>query len=201
MEHREVVGRRRMVRRYRTDPVAPDALERIAAAAHRGPSAGYAQGVSLVVVTDPPTRSAIAGLAGEAEWLGRGYEPWLSAAPVHLVLCVEPETYRDRYAEPGKEPAALDIPWWWVDGGCALMLILQAAVDEGLAAGFLGAHSVPGLHGLLGIPPAVEVVGVVTVGHPLPDSRSSSLDRGPRPAAEVTHRECWGGPDSAGREP
>jgi len=201
MEHREVVRRRRMVRRYRTDPVGPDALERIVAAAHRGPSAGYAQGVSLVVVTDAPTRSAIAESAGEPEWLNRGYDPWLSAAPVHLVLCVEPETYRDRYAESGKDPAALDIPWWWVDGGSALMLILQAAVDEGLAAGFLGAHAVPGLHDLLGIPTAVEVLGVVTIGHPLADRRSSSLDRGPRPAAEVTHRERWGDPEPAGTEP
>jgi len=196
MEHREVVRRRHMVRRYRTDPVNPDALERIVAAAHRGPSAGYAQGVSLIVVIAAPARSAIAELAGEPEWLERGYGPWLSAAPVHLVLCVEPETYTARYDEPGKDPAALDIPWWWVDGGAALMLILQAAVDEGLAAGFLGAHAMPGIHDLLGIPTAVEVVGVVTIGHPLPDERSSSLDRGSRPATEVTHRERWGGPDS-----
>ena len=193
MEHREVVRRRRMTRRYRTDPVDPDALERIVAAAHRGPSAGYAQGVSVVVVTKASSRSAMAALSGESEWLKRGYGPWLSAAPVHLVLCVEPETYHARYAEPGKDPAALDIPWWWVDAGAALLLILQAAVDEGLAAGFLGAHAVPGLHDLLGSPTALEVVGVVTIGHPLPDKRSSSLDRGPRPAAEVTHREHWGG--------
>jgi nitroreductase len=193
MEHREVVRRRRMVRRYRTDPVDPGALERIVEAAHRGPSAGYAQGVSVVVATKAPVKSAIAELAGESEWLQRGYDPWLSVAPVHLVLCVEPEAYRARYAEPGKDPAALDIPWWWVDGGAALVLILQAAVNEGLAAGFLGAHAIPGLHDLLGIPAEVEVVGVVTVGHPLPDRRSSSLDRGPRPAAEVTHREHWSG--------
>ena len=77
--------------------------------------------------------------------------------------------------------------------GAALVLILQAAVNEGLAAGFLGAHAIPGLHDLLGIPAEVEVVGVVTVGHPLPDRQSSSLDRGPRPAAEVTHREHWSG--------
>lgn len=191
MEHREVVRRRRMVRRYRTDPVDPGALERIVEAAHRGPSAGYAQGVSVVVVTEAPVRSAIAELAGEPEWLQRGYDPWLSVAPVHLALCVEPEAYRARYAETGKDPAALDIPWWWVDGGAALVLILQAAVNEGLAAGFLGAHAITGLHDLLGIPAEVEVVGVVTVGHPLPDRRSSSLDRGPRPAAEVTHREHW----------
>jgi nitroreductase len=194
MEHREVVRRRRMVRRYRTDPVDPDALERIVAAAHRGPSAGHAQGVSVVVVTRSETRSAISRLAGEPEWVAKGYEPWLSSAPAHMVLCVEPGTYRRRYSEPDKDPAALDIPWWWVDGGAALLLVLQAAVDEGLAAGFLGGHALGGIHALLGIPTDVEVLGVVTIGHPLPEHGSSSVERGRRPDVEVTHRERWRDP-------
>ncbi|MCJ7725220.1 MAG: nitroreductase family protein [Acidimicrobiia bacterium] len=193
MEHREVVRRRRMMRRYRTDPVDPDALERIVAAAHRGPSAGYAQGVSLIVVTSAETRRSVAELAGEDDWLSKGYGPWLSAAPVHLVLCVEPDAYRARYAEPDKDPAALAIPWWWVDGGAALMLVLQGAVDEGLGAGFLGAHAVAGIGHLLGIPAEVEVVGIITIGHPLPEDPTSSITRGPRPAGELTHRERWGG--------
>ncbi|MBU1225598.1 MAG: nitroreductase family protein [Actinobacteria bacterium] len=192
MEHRDVVRRRRMVRRYRTDPVDPAALERIVAAAGRGPTAGNAGGISLVAVTSQETRTALAGLAGEAGWVARGYQPWLSAAPVHLVLCVEPATYRSRYAEPDKDPAALAIPWWWVDGGAALLLILQAAVDEGLAAGFLGAHAVAGVADLLGIPKGVEVVGIVTIGHPLPEAPASSARRGRRPFGEFVHREHWG---------
>jgi len=192
MEHWDVVRLRRMVRRYRTDPVDPAALERIIEAAHRGPSAGNAQGVSIVVVTEPETRNALATLAGEADWVTRGYAPWLSAAPAHLVLCVEPDTYRARYSEPDKDPSALDIPWWWVDGGAALTLILQAAVDEGLTAGFLGAHAAPGIEALLGIPAGVEVAGIVTVGHPLPEEPTSSVQRGRRPTDEVTHRERWG---------
>ena len=95
------------------------------------------------------------------------------------------------YSEADKDPSALDIPWWWVDGGASLMLILQAAVDEGLAAGFLGAHAAPGIEALLGIPAGVEVVGIVTVGHPLPEEPTSSVQRARRPTSEVTHREHW----------
>ena len=181
-----------MVRRYRPDPVDPTAVERIADAARRGPSAGFAQGVSVVVVTTAASRAEIARLAGEEEYLGRGFDAWLSPAPVHLVLCVEPETYRDRYAAADKDPAALGIPWWWVDGGAALSLILLAAVDEGLAAGFLGAHALPGLGDLLGLPPDVEPLGVITIGHPAEDPPSSSQGRGRRPHHEVLHRERWG---------
>lgn len=186
-----MVTRRRMARRYRDDPVDPGAVRRIAEAVRRGPSAGFAQGVSVVVVTDPDRRRAVAALAGEAEWVRRGREPWLSVAPVHLVLCVEPSTYRRRYEERDKEPSALSIPWWWVDGGAALMLVLLAAVDEGLAAGFLGGHALPAVGDLLGIPEAVEVLGVVTIGHSVDPQPPSSASRGRRPSGEVIRIEHW----------
>lgn len=181
-----------MVRRYLPDPVDPAALGRIARAALRGPSAGFSQGISVVVVTDPARRAEIARLADEAAWVARGRDPWLSPAPAHLVLCVEPGTYARRYSEPDKGSAALAVPWWWVDGGAALSLVLLAAVDEGLAAGFLGAHALPGLAGLLGLPAGVVPLGVVTVGHPA--GTVARPARGRRPEAEVLHAEAWGRP-------
>jgi nitroreductase len=193
VEHRRVVARRHMVRRYRPDPIDPAAPARIARAALRGPSAGHSQGVSVVVVTDAEHRAEIARLAGEDAWVARGREPWLSPAPAHLVLCVEPGAYTRRYAEPDKDPTALSVPWWWVDGGAALSLLLLAAVDEGLAAGFLGAHSLPGLAELLGLPEGVIPLGVVTVGHPAAEPARPRRRRR-RPEAEVLHDGRWGEP-------
>jgi nitroreductase len=191
MEHRDVVRRRRMVRRYRADPVDPAAVERILDATLSGPSAGYAQGISLIAVTGLEARRRIADLAGERAWIAKGYAPWLSAAPVHIVICVEPQTYRDRYDEPDKDPAALAIPWWWVDGGAAMLLAVQAAVDEGLSAGFLGGHALGGVAALLGVPEDVEILGLVTIGHALEGDAPSSASRGQRPSSETIHREGW----------
>lgn len=179
-----------MIRGYRPAPVDRDALDRIAAAVRAGPTAGNSQGVSVVVITDPAVRAAVAALAGENDYVGRGFGPWLSSAPAHLLICVEPEVYRARYAEPDKDPAALAVPWWWVDGGAALGLILLAAVDEGYAAGFLGVHRLGDIGGLLGIPDDVVVLGLVTVGVPSEGRRSSSLDR---PRRRRLHRERWEG--------
>lgn len=188
-----MVARRHMVRRYRPEPIDPAPLERIARAALRGPSAGYSQGVSVVVVTDAEQRAAIARLGDEAAWVARGRGPWLSPAPAHLVLCLEPAAYRRRYARPDKDPAALAVPWWWVDGGAALSLLLLAAVDEGLAAGFLGAHALPGLGELLGLPEGVIPLGVVTVGHPAEEA-ARQAPRHRRPDSAALHREHWGEP-------
>jgi nitroreductase len=190
MEHRRVVARRRMVRRYLPDPVDPAALARIARAALQGPRAGQAEGISVVVITDPEQRAAFAGLARETEWAAKGHAPWLSPAPAHLVLCVDPAAYRRRYAEPDKDPSALAVPWWWVDGGAALALVLLAAVDEGLAAGFLGAHALPGLAAALNLPPGVEPLGIITVGHPHPEEAPAR--RRERPGEdELLHDGAW----------
>jgi len=201
MDFAEILRHRRMVRNYADEPVDPTALDRILAAARRAPSAGHSQGQSFVVITDPEQRARIARLAGEDEYLAAGFDPWVSRAPVHIVVCVSEERYHARYREPDKldqQGREIDwpVPYWWVDAGAAVMLLLLAAVDEGLAAGFLGAHAVSELKALLDIPEDVAPVGIVTIGHPAPDRRSRSLRRGRRPVDDVVHYERWGNPPS-----
>ncbi len=196
MEFNEVIRQRRMVRNYQPHPVFPEAVKRIVTAGLSAPSAGYSQGQSLIVVTDPQIRAQIARSAGEQKYLARGFDPWLSTAPVHVVVCVSADAYHRRYREGDKQGADSEAPWpvpyWWVDAGATLMAVLLAAVDEGLAAGFLGAHAVPGLSRLLEIPEDAAPVGVVTIGYPAPDRRSGSLARGTRPRSETAHFQRWG---------
>jgi nitroreductase len=198
MEFSDAVRRRRMVRNYTDAPVDPAAVERIIDLARRAPSAGFSQGQAFVVVTDPERRRQIAALAGEPEYVEQGFDPWISRAPVHVVVCVSEELYRARYREPDKSPDGSEmewpVPYWWVDAGAAMMLVLLAAVDEGLAAGFLGSHAMPELERFLGLPDDMHAIGVVTIGHPAPDRRSGSLRRGRRPDGEVVHREIWAAP-------
>ena len=195
MEFSEVVRRRRMVRRYLPDAVPDDVLERILDRASRGPSAGFTQGQSFVLVTDPAVRATIAQLVSEPRYLARGFDPWISAAPALVVVTTSEQAYRERYAEGDKlgpdRPLAWAVPFWHIDAGCALMLLLLAAVDEGLAAGFLALKHPDQLASLLGIPPGHEVVGIVTLGRPAPDRPSASLSRGRRAGPEVIHRERW----------
>ncbi|HSH22180.1 MAG TPA: nitroreductase family protein [Candidatus Caenarcaniphilales bacterium] len=196
MEFHEVVARRRMVRNYAATPVSRESLERIAAAAQRAPSAGFSQGQRLIIVTDEARRRRIAEICDEPGYVEAGFDPWVSRAPALFIPCVSEEVYRTRYREPDKrgpgEPEMeWPVPYWWVDVGCTTMLILLAAVNEGLAAGFLGTHDLAGLGHELGLPPDFVPVGVITVGHPLPDRRSGSLKRGWVPADEFVRWEGW----------
>ena len=197
MEFGDVVSRRRMVRNYTGDSVDPEVLDRVLDRASRSPSAGFSQGVSLLAVTNAETRREIARLAHEDEYVEDGFDPWISKAPVHVVICVRKESYLERYREADKggeegRSASEDgwpVPYWWVDGGASMMLLLLAAVDEGLAAGFLGSHNMDDIERLLGIPDDTVPIGIVTIGHPAPDRRSGSLARGRR--TDTVRRERW----------
>jgi nitroreductase len=196
MEFSEVVRRRRMVRHFSDEPVAREVLERIAATAQRAPSAGFSQGQRLVVVTDPDLRLRVAEVVGESGYTDAGFDPWVSRCAAQLVPCVSEEIYHRRYREADKAPDGVEgewpTPYWWVDVGATTMLILLAAVDEGLAAGFAGPPDPDALRAVLGIPPEFHPIGVIPVGHPLPDRRSPSLRRGWRSLDEFVRWDSWG---------
>ena len=197
MEFAQVVRRRRMVRNYDPDrPVTREVLERIAAIAQRAPSAGFSQGQRLVIVTEPERRRAIAEVCDEPDYVAAGFDPWISRAPALIVPCVSEELYHARYREPDKlRPDGSEIEWpipyWWVDIGATWMLITLAAVDEGLASGFLGVDDLPALAELLDLPADFIPIGVVTLGYPVPDRRSGSLKRGWRPLDDFAHWQRW----------
>lgn len=69
------------------------------------------------------------------------------------------------------------------------MLLLLAAVDEGLGAGLVGLHRTEELRELLGIPRDVRPVGVITIGHAAPKTRKGSAKRGWKPLEEVVRWE------------
>ena len=80
-----------------------EVLERIAdAAVVWAPSAGFSQGLRIVVVTDPGTRRRIATAAKEDELAAQGRRRWKAAAPVHMIVLTREEDYHDRYRQQDK---------------------------------------------------------------------------------------------------
>jgi len=197
MEFSEVVRRRRMVRNYDPDkPVSRESLERIAAAAQRAPSAGFSQGQRLVIVTEPARRQRVAEICEEPAYIAAGFDAWVSRAPALFIPTVSEQIYHARYREPDKiqedgTEINWPIPYWYTDVGATALLVHLAAIDEGMAAGFLGLADYTDLKNELGIPTDQQPIGVITVGYPLADRRSGSLKRGWVPSADFAHWEHW----------
>ena len=199
MEFEQVVRGRRMVRSFQPDPVAPALVEEICDLARRAPTAGNTAGVEFLVlegestadywdVTLPPERRD--GFA----W------PGLLAAPVLVVVWVDPAAYLRRYREPDKAHTGLGaaeeawpVPYWFVDGGAAVMAMLLAAQDRGLGAAFFGMfdHEEP-VRRRFGVPTDRRGVGTVAVGHPAADDRPSRSAGRARPdVSDIVHRTRW----------
>ncbi|KHD76948.1 nitroreductase [Actinoplanes utahensis] len=164
-----------MVRNYADTPVPREVLERIVKVVHRAPSAGFSQGHRIVVVTDPVKRAELAAVA-EPWYLERGFHPWISQAPVQLVIGIREASYHERYTEADKVEGGEEIPWpvpfWWFDSGALFALLQLAVANEGLASGFYSPaipEELTTLSTIAGLPDDVALAGVLTVGYPADD--------------------------------
>ena len=205
MEFAEVVRRRRMVRNYDPGrPVPAEVVDRIVRHGLRAPSAGFAQGWSYLVLTEPADRdrywSSTNEDAGDTGWRG-GWLTRMRTAPVLIVCLSNKSAYLDRYAEPDKgwtdrDESHWPVPYWDIDTGFAALLMHLTAVDEGLGSCFFGlpARTVGTFKAAFGVPEEFTPIGTLSVGYRAPDRRSPSLRRGHRPVDDVVHHGRWAAP-------
>ncbi|MEO7021415.1 MAG: nitroreductase family protein [Ktedonobacteraceae bacterium] len=199
MDFSEAVLKRRMVRHFSAEPVDPEAIKRILDLARHAPSAGFTQGQSFIVVTQPALKQKIAHLCDEDGYVESGFHPFISEAPVLVIPCTSEAAYHQRYQQVDKinddgSEIIWPVPYWHMDIGCAIMILLLGVVNEGLAAGFAGLpepEDYATLREILGIPAEVTPVGVIPIGHRAQDKLSGSLKRGRKSEADYVHYEQW----------
>jgi nitroreductase len=197
VEFKDVARRRRMVRTYQDHPVDPEVVRRILEAGHRAPSAGFSQGFAFLLFEGSEEVARFwAAVSPEERWPSEG----LRGASVIIVPLASKQVYLNRYAEGDKgwtdrEEARWPVPYWVVDTAFASMLILLAAVDEGLGALFFGMDRAGyrRLQEAFGVPEEWEPIGLIAIGQPAPvDPVQSSRDTRPRlPLDDVIHRGHW----------
>ena len=179
MEFRDLLKQRRMIRHYESEPIPRETLERIVATVRRAPSGGFSQGQRLLVVDEPALLAKIEAIVGADA--PEGVEPWFGSAPAQVFVMTREADYHERYQKDDKlqdgEEIEWPVPFWHVDAGAALMLLLLAAIDEGLGAAVYGVfpNEAEQLRVLLRIPADFAIVAGVTLGLPLPDPEWSKL--------------------------
>jgi len=201
VEFRDILSRRRMHRAFLPDPIAQDQIDRIAHVIFRAPSGGFSQGGSIVVVTDEAKRHEIARAFGDEHYSTQGRN-FVADAPVHMVISANESLYHERYNEADKLAATggvevtWPVPYWFVDAGALMMLVLAAAIDEGLASAFIGHPDQKRIFDeLVGLPHEVVPIGLGLIGKPAPDPfadrGSSRMKERRRPLDDLVHWESW----------
>jgi nitroreductase len=141
------IFKRRSIRAYTSQAVAEDDVSALLEAAMAAPSAANKKPWHFVVVTDRKVLDALA----EAH----PYGSMLSQATLAVAVC----------ADPGVSEA-----YWVQDCSAATENLLVAVSTLGLGAVWLGCHPrderKSAVRRVLGIPESIEVLSLVSVGHP-----------------------------------
>jgi nitroreductase len=173
MEFSSVVKKRFMCRSYEDREVPDEALQHILDLAVRFPSAGHTQPQEFIVIRNRRTKLSLARAA-----LGQSF---VSEAPVVIVVICDTRRSRARYGERGVKFYSI------VDGAFAALLVMLAAINEGLGAAFAGAFDDDEVRSVLGLPQAVRPIGIVAIGYCA--ERPQKFPR--RSREEVIHYEQW----------
>ncbi|MBA2428064.1 MAG: nitroreductase family protein [Actinobacteria bacterium] len=196
MEFRDVMLRRRMVREFSAEPVQSEVLDRVLEAGLHAPSAGFAQGLELIVLEGAEQLSEFWRITDPRGRKHSNDRP----PPVVVVPLTDKSAYLKRYAEPDKQGLGMDVeegwpvPYWDLDAAMSVMLMLLAAVDEGLGAWFFGIfHGESALLECLEAPEGLQPIGALALGHPAPGERrrGSATKRPRRELEDVVHLGGW----------
>ena len=189
-----------MCRDFTDRPVPPDVLGPVLDAAFAGPRAGNTHGLHLVVLRGPDVARYWDVTLPESRRATFRW-PGLLRAPVLVLVVVDPQAYVDRYAAEDKSSTGLGhssadwpVPYWYVDGGAAVMGVLLAAESAGLGALFFGQFDhESAVAAEFGVPGGHRSVGTVALGWPAPGGRNParSAATGRPGGPEFVHDGGW----------
>lgn len=151
MEFSEVMAKRRSVRHFNAKLEVSDAdISALLEAAVAAPTAGNIQPWRFTIVKSLEARARLAEALPQR---------WATAAPVVIVVSVDPRPCSARYGDRGEYLYAIQ------DTAAAVENILLTAVDRGLASCWIGAFDENAVRDALGILAPITPVAILPVGY------------------------------------
>lgn len=195
---------RRDVRTFLPDPIADDTVMRLLDAAHHGPSVGFMQPWNFILIQSDEVKKKLAWAADkERRALAIHYEgeretkfmslkiEGLEQAP--LTICVTCDPTRGGSHVLGRN----SIPETdMMSTACAIQNMWLAACVEGLAMGWVSFYKKNDIRDILGIPPHIDPVALLSVGYTdqypeMPILESANWEKR-RSLEPLIFHETWG---------
>ncbi len=183
MDYYDVVKKRKSVRKYTSQKVPDDVLQRVLDAARWAPSWGNKQCWRYVVVDEPGTIANIVSATAKS-----------FSAPLYIVACGDPAQSGHR---DGKD-------YYLVDVAISMEHLVLAAAAEGLGTCWLGGmFDEAAVKKQLNIPDNIRVVAITPLGFP-EDSAVKGIMGGAiraavradsrKPLGEIVYKNKFGAP-------
>lgn len=150
MDALECIATRRSIRKFLDIPVEFEKVGNVLDAGRMAPSAGNLQDWKFILITDEKMRQEIAKACVE--------QYWIATAPIHIIVCTEPERTRRFYGKMGEKYSLQN-------GAAVVQNMLLAAHAEGLGSCWVGAFEDEAVKRLLNIPDDVIVHAIVPLGY------------------------------------
>ncbi len=151
MEVFDCVRSRRSIRKYKDKEVEWDKVVTILEAGRLAPNAGNLQNLKFVVIRDEEKRKKISEAALDQKWMIK--------APVHIVVCSEPEKTKRFYGIRGERLYTIQ------DGAAAIENMLLTAHSLGLGACWIGAYEEDIVRRILTLPEQAITHAIITIGY------------------------------------
>jgi 5,6-dimethylbenzimidazole synthase len=170
----KAIFNRRDIRHFRKDPIPEETLLRILNAAHHAPSVGYMQPWNFIIIRSDEKKQQIKKIVDkEIQSLGIHFEgerakkfktikvEGILEAPVTLCITCDPTREGPHVIGRNSIPET-DV----YSVVCAIQNLWLAAYAEGLSAGWVSFYKKADLRQILGIPPHIEPVALISLGYP-----------------------------------
>ncbi len=140
MDFKKVVEKRYSMRHFHPTRVSEEKIKEIINLAKLAPSAGNLQSYKVVI-----SDKQVANIK----------------APVHLIICADPEKSASRYGDRGRSLYSLQ------DATIFAAYLQLAIVNTGLASVWVGAFNEAKIKSLLKIPKNLRPIAIVSFGYPI----------------------------------
>jgi nitroreductase len=151
MEFADVIATRRSVRHFDSKRAVSDTdVRALLEAGVRAPSAGNIQPWRFHVVRSAAAKERLAAAL---------HQRWATAAPVTIVVSVDPRPCAARYGDRGEQLYSIQ------DTAAAVENILLAAVARGLASCWIGAFDEEAVREAIGAVSPVTPIAILPIGY------------------------------------
>ena len=171
MEFRDVIRKRRSIRRYDTAKKVPrEVYPSLFEAVRLSPSAHNARGWKFYVVDDPERKES---LCREA-FSGIFKASWVHEAPALVIMTIRKKAIPNVLGEK-----VTKIDYRSLDGGIAGEHFVLAAAEKGLGTCWIGWFSKKKLARAMKLSSGEEPLALFTLGYPAPDYAPREITRTP----------------------